>query len=123
MWVPLIENNEHNSEGADYFVRKHLGNIFSKSAHIDTILLACTHYPLLKDKIARFLPPGVKLLVQGEIIARSLSDYLHRHPEIESRCTRNGYNSFYTTDSVEEFNNHASIFYGHQITASHAELV
>jgi len=122
MWVPLIENNEHHSKGADYFVEKHLANLFLKSDEIDTILLACTHYPLLRDKIANRLPRHISLLVQGEIIARSLSDYLRRHPEIETRCTRNSQYSFYTTDSVEDFNQQAGIFFGQPVTSYHADL-
>ncbi|MEO7923296.1 MAG: glutamate racemase [Chitinophagaceae bacterium] len=122
MWVPLVENNEHNGHGADFFVKKHLHNIFEKGESIDVLLMACTHYPLLREKIEEYLPVGVKLISQGEIIAESLADYLERHPEIESHCTKTGKQDFYTTDSVEDFNYHAAIFYGQAITAKHIDL-
>ena len=122
MWVPLVENNEHQTEGADYFVQKHINNILSRNKDIDTILLACTHYPLLKEKIEKHLPPHVKLLSQGEIVAQSLKDYLHRHTEIESKISKEGQRIFYTTDSAEDFNNKASIFFGSNISATHLDL-
>lgn len=122
MWVPLVENNEYDSDGADYFVQKHLHHIFKQSPGIDTLLLACTHYPLLKRKILQFLPPGVTLLSQGSIIAESLADYLSRHPEIEERCTRTGSRNFFTTDSANDFDKAASIFYGGSITSNKLTL-
>jgi glutamate racemase len=118
MWVPLIENNEHLSHGADYFVKKHLHHIFQKGEKIDVLLLACTHYPLLKEKIEEYLPVGVKLISQGEIVANSLRDYLQRHPEIADKCSRNSKRSFYTTDSPQDFDNHARLFYGEPVNAS-----
>ena len=122
MWVPLVENNEYNGPGADFFVKKHIDNILAKSAQIDTILLACTHYPLLEEKIRMHLPGNVRLLSQGEIVASSLADYLHRHPEIESRCSKQGTRTFFTTDSVADFNNHASIFFGENLESHHVVL-
>lgn len=122
MWVPLVENEEYKSHGADFFVKKNLHNIFEKGENIDVILLACTHYPLLKEKIEEYLPIGVKLISQGEIIATSLADYLNRHPEIESRCSKNGQREFYTTDSTADFDNHASLFYGEPVSSRHVEL-
>lgn len=83
MWVPLIENNEHESEGADYFVKEGISNLLQKEPQIDTVLLGCTHYPLLLPKIRKYLPEGINLISQGKIVADSLSDYLKRHPEIE----------------------------------------
>lgn len=122
MWVPLIEANEHNQPGADYFVEKHIHQVFSQSARIDTLLLACTHYPLLKNKIERLLPAGVTLLSQGQIVADSLADYLLRHPEIEKECSKNGRQTFYTTDSTEDFDNHATIFFGEPVRSRHLDL-
>ena len=123
LWVPLIENNEHDKPGADYFVRAYTRQLMSQSGDIDTVLLGCTHYPLLKDKIAACLPPGSRIISQGEIVADSLADYLQRHPEIESRCSRNaGFLRFYTTDSTEDFDNHASIFYGSGLHSAHIAL-
>jgi glutamate racemase len=122
MWVPLIENNEHTGKGAEYFVKKHIDSLFSKSDNIDTVLLACTHYPLLIDTIKRFLPPNIQVLSQGEIVANSLADYLQRHPEIEKQCSKNAEYSFYTTDSVEDFDDHASIFFGQPVKSAHVSL-
>ena len=88
MWVPLVENNESDSPGADSFVKKHLDRIFAQSAEIDTLVLACTHYPLLREKIEKYLPQNVKLLSQGESVAHSLDDYLQRHPEVETKISK-----------------------------------
>jgi glutamate racemase len=122
LWVPLIENNEHESPGADYFVKEYLNLLLSKSGNIDTVLLACTHYPLLKNKIEQFLPAGCSLVAQGEIVAASLADYLQRHPEMENRCSKGGQRRFFTTDSVTDFDNHASIFYGKALKSEHIAL-
>ena len=122
MWVPLIENTEYNRPGADYFVKKHLDNIFSKSPLIDTLLMACTHYPLLKDKIEQFLPKGVTLLSQGQIVANSLADYLQRHTGIEQSCSKNGHLRFYTTNGTADFDSHASIFFGQAVQSKHVDL-
>jgi glutamate racemase len=122
MWVPLVENNEHLGEGADFFIERNLRSIFRKGKDIDTILLACTHYPLLRKKIAEHLPADVKLVSQGEIVANSLADYLERHPEIEELCSKNGERVFYTTDSPEDFDNHATIFFGEPVRSKHMDL-
>jgi glutamate racemase len=122
MWVPLIENNEHHNHGADFFIKKNLHNIFEKGPTIDVILLACTHYPLLKEKIEEYLPVGVKLISQGEIVAASLTDYLNRHPEIETVCSKKGSRIFYTTDSVEDFDAHATTFFNDPINSKHVDL-
>ena len=122
MWVPLVECNEHTGHGADYFVKKNLHSIFEKREDIDVILLGCTHYPLLKEKIEEYLPVAVKLISQGEIVAKSLVGYLQKHPEIESRCSKNGQRTFFTTDSTEDFDNHATIFYGELVSSNHVDL-
>ncbi|HET6253825.1 MAG TPA: glutamate racemase [Puia sp.] len=122
LWVPLIENNEHDKPGADYFVKEYMDQLRGQNPDIDTVLLACTHYPLLKDKIAASLPAGSRLIAQGEIVANSLADYLQRHPEIGTRCSRHGERLFYTTDSTEDFDNHARIFYGAELRSSHVQL-
>jgi len=110
MWVPLVENNEHDKPGADYFVRQHINNILSKDPQIDTIILACTHYPLLMNKIESFLPESVRMVAQGDLIAESLEDYLYRHTEMETRCSKNATCRFYTTESEEKFATMASLF-------------
>jgi glutamate racemase len=122
MWVPLVENNEYDKPGADYFIKKNLKSIFSKSDKIDTLLMACTHYPLLKNKIEQFIPEGVMILSQGQIVANSLFDYLHRHTEIEQRCSKNGHQIFFTTDSTDDFDSHASIFFGQTVQSRHLDL-
>lgn len=120
MWVPLVENNEYTSDGADYFIKKYIDELLDQSAAIDTILLACTHYPLLIDKIKEFSPADMTILSQGEIVAASLSDYLQRHPEIETRITKKGNKEFYTTDSPEDFDSHATHFFGEAVKSIHA---
>jgi len=110
MWVPLVENNEHNKPGADYFVEQHINNILAKDPLIDTLVLACTHYPLLKKKIRSFLPESVRIVSQGKLIAESLEDYLNRHPEMETRCSKNAGCRFYTTESELKFATMASLF-------------
>lgn len=110
MWVPLVENNEFDSPGSDYFVKKHLDHIFSVDPQIDTLVLGCTHYPLLAAKIKQYLPAGITLLSQGEYVAESLKDYLKRHPEMDSKLTRHGACRFLTTESADKFSEAASIF-------------
>ncbi len=122
MWVPLIENNEHEREGADYFVKQYIDSLMQKESGIDAVLLGCTHYPLLEKKIRQFLPAKVKLLSQGKIVAESLVNYLQRHPEMEKRLLKQEERRFFTTDSAEDFNNHAHLFYGTNIEAVHVEL-
>jgi len=122
MWVPLIEANEHTGPGADYFVKKHIQHVFSQSDKIDTLLLACTHYPLLADKIRQQLPAGVTLLSQGQVVAESLASYLERHPEIETQCSKGGRRMFFTTDAAEDFDNHATLFFGQAVKSQHLDL-
>lgn len=122
LWVPLIENNEHGNPGADYFVHEYIDGLLAQSPGIDTVLLACTHYPLMRDKIAEYLPADVQLIAQGEIVAASLADYLHRHESIEGRISKNGDRQFFTTDSAEDFDGHASVFYGQALVSEHIVL-
>ena len=122
MWVPLIENNEHLGPGADYFVKKDIDQLFNQSKQIDTLLLACTHYPLIADKIRKYIPTGTRIISQGEIVANSLSDYLERHPEIDEKCSKNGQRKFFTTDSSLDFDQHASFFYDQKVESDHVDL-
>jgi len=122
MWVPLIENNEHQSDGADYFVKKHLDHLMRLSPEIDTLLLGCTHYPLLMDKIKQHVSPAVSIVSQGEIVAQSLKDYLKRHPSMEASCSKNGTRRFLTTDDVAAFEAHATVFFGEEVKAELCEL-
>jgi len=110
MWVPLVENNESQSEGADYFIRQHIERLLQKDPLIDTILLGCTHYPLLMDKIRKFTPSHIRIIAQGEYVAESLQDYLRRHPEMDNLCSQGGTCRFLTTESEQKFKESASIF-------------
>lgn len=122
MWVPLVENREADHPGADYFVNKYTSEILNADPLIDTIVLGCTHYPLLLGKIKKALPPHVKIISQGEIVAQSLRDYLSRHPEIASRSTQNSQSKFITTEQPDKFNTLASIFLNDHIRATKVEL-
>jgi glutamate racemase len=122
MWVPLIENNEYNSPGADYFVKKDIDALLTQSKGIDTVLLACTHYPLLIEKIRESVSDNITILTQGKIVANSLKDYLARHPEMDEKCSKNGQRSFFTTDSAEDFDTHAAIFFGKPVKSAHLTL-
>ena len=110
MWVPLVENREYDNDGADYFVRKNLEHLFTSDPQIDTLVLGCTHYPLLEAKIRKYLPEGVTLFSQGPHVAESLNDYLVRHPEMSARLSKNGKSRFMTTESVDKFSEAASLF-------------
>jgi len=115
MWVPLVENSEFDKPGADYFVKKDIETILFQDPLIDTLVLGCTHYPLLLDKIKEYTPSSVRVVSQGQYIAHSLSDYLKRHPEIEKACLKNSNMIYYTTESAERFKESASIFLNREI--------
>jgi glutamate racemase len=116
MWVPLVENKEYDSPGADYFVKKHIENLIKKDTEIDTIILGCTHYPLLLTKINQFLPKGITVVSQGEYVAESLKSYLRRHPEMDTLCTKNGKCKFMTKESETKFSESASAFLNEEIS-------
>ncbi len=123
LWVPLIENGEHDKPGADYFVKEYLDQILAQSAGIDTLLLACTHYPLLAEKIKAYSPADIKVVAQGDIVAASLVDYLQRHPEMDEKLTRNGTQHFFTTtDDTADFDHYAEIFFSAKVKSSYAEV-
>lgn len=122
LWVPIVEAGEHESEAADYIVEKNLGQLLDQSPDIDTVLLACTHYPLLSPKILSELPEGIRLISQGSIVAESLKDYLQRHPEMEARLQRGGRMQFVTTDSAADFDQKASLFFGEAVASKQLHL-
>lgn len=122
MWVPLVEYNEHLSDGADYFVKKHIDNILAQNHQIDTLLLACTHYPLLLPKIKKYTPTNIQIITQGEIVAKSLVDYLNHHPEIDRVLTKNSSVQFYTTNDSETFSSQAQIFWQEPISVQKTEI-
>lgn len=115
MWVPIIENDEQDSEAADFFTKKYVGQLLSKDEDIDAVLLACTHYPILFDKIREHLPAHIDLVTQGQLVAASLKSYLERHDWMEQICSKGGKMDFLTTDSVTEFDAKASRFFGHTV--------
>lgn len=122
MWVPLVENHEYDSPGADFFIQKYLDQLFAQCNTIDTLLLGCTHYPLLINKIKCYIPETCRVMEQGDIVAKSLENYLFRHPEIEKKLDRNGSISLFTTDSAEQFSRQTEAFFGKAMDAQHVEL-
>lgn len=122
LWVPLVESGKANSDEADAVVAKDLSALFAQNDKIDTLVLGCTHYPLLMEKIRKHVPANVTLLSQGEIVADGLVDYLKRHPEMEHNCTKNGKLEFFTTGSLEDFDKHASVFYETSVVSKHISV-
>ena len=122
MWVSLVENNESQDEGADYFIRKYINQLLSKDPQIDTVILGCTHFPILLPKIRQYIPEHISVIAQGEYVAESLKDYLKRHPEMDAKCTKNGNCQFYTTEAEEKFSESASTFLKQQINVKHITL-
>lgn len=122
MWVPLVENNEYNKPGADYFVKKGIDDILQKDNLMDTLILGCTHYPLLLDKIKQYAPKEVNIISQGKYIAESLKDYLYRHPEMNSICSKEGTTKYLTTESAAKFKESATIFLNREVTAERINL-
>ena len=123
MWVPLVEYNEFTGEGADYFIKKDIDGLLSQDPDIDTIILGCTHYPLLWEKIRKYTPSHIHLISQGDYVAKSLKDYLERHPEMDARCTKKWSCRFLTTESVDKFEESAVIFLGQEkVAVQHISL-
>lgn len=121
-WVPLVEYNEADSPGADYFVKKRLDALAQKDSLIDTIILGCTHYPLLMPKIEKYKRPGVRIVAQGEYVANSLKDYLKRHPEMNEKCTKTGTCQYFTTENPMRFQEQAQVFLHEKIQVNHVDL-
>jgi glutamate racemase len=123
LWVPLVESGEYEKPGSDYFIQEYLDQIMAQSANIDTLLLACTHYPLLQDKIKAYLPANINVVSQGDIVANSLADYLQRHPELEQQISKQGTRKFFTTtDDTPDFDHHASRFFSAPVTSSYVSV-
>ncbi len=121
-WVPLIESNEHEKEGADFFVKQHIQNLLSKDDQIDAVILGCTHYPLMMEKIRKHLPGKIQIISQGEIVANKMKEYLQRHSEIETKCSKDGKIEFFTTDSSEVFSQNATLFFGKEIQSTQIDI-
>lgn len=122
MWVPLVENGEYDSEGADYFVKKDINALLEEDPLIDMVILGCTHYPLLEAKIRHFMPKHVKVVSQGAIVANSLADYLERHVDMRAKLTTGGSCQFLTTENPDMFRTAASSFLAEEIVAQHVDL-
>jgi len=119
MWVPIVENNEIGTQGADYFIKKNIQNILQKDKSLDTLILGCTHYPLLIEAIRKFVPVDINIVEQGKIVAEKLVDYLRRHPKMDEQLTKKGNIEFQTTESKENFENKAAVFLGEKVVAKH----
>ncbi|MBC7866183.1 MAG: aspartate/glutamate racemase family protein, partial [Gloeobacteraceae cyanobacterium ES-bin-316] len=122
MWVPLVENKEYETAGADYFVQQHIDRILGRDTEIDTLLLGCTHYPLLREKIKQFVPATVQVIEQGAIVAQSLKNYLERHPEIEQQCSKASSRAFFTTGDCSDFDEQGAHFFGENVNSIHLQL-
>lgn len=122
MWVPIVECGEAQNDGADWYVRKYVDQIMAQDPQIDTLLLGCTHYPILMPKIRKYAPQGVSIVPQGELVARSLQNYLQRHPEIDSRCSRRGTTSYLTTENPEKFDALATLFLNEPVHSEKIQL-
>ena len=122
LWVPIVENNEATGAGADYFVKKRIDHILWLDPDIDTLILGCTHYPILMPKIKQYVPEGIKIVSQGEYVAESLKDYLARHTDMDARCTKNGTVRYYTTENADKFKEAARIFITEDIQVEHIDL-
>lgn len=123
MWVPLVETNEYASDGADYFVKRHVERLLERDPEIDAIILGCTHYPILLEKIRKYTPEGVKLITQGTAVACSLKRYLENHPNMEALCTKGGTTLFCTTEADGKFGDQASLFLNQQIDVKTVTLL
>jgi len=122
MWVPIVENNEIGTEGAEFFIQRHIRNILAKDSEMDTLVLGCTHYPLLINTIREYVPAHINILQQGELTADKLHEYLQRHPEIKNRLSKNGQIEFQTTESAANFEEKATLFVGQKVNAVHVHL-
>lgn len=122
MWVPLVETGEYDSDGADYFVKRHIDNLMERDPEVDSVILGCTHYPILLDKIRKHMPGHVKLVTQGAAVAASLKSYLERHPRMEALCTKDGNTVFCTTEAGGKFGEQASLFLNHPIAVKNVTL-
>lgn len=122
LWAAIVEANEADSPGADYFVKKRIDALLRSDPQIDAVVLGCTHYPLLMNSIVKHVPPGVRIVPQGEYVANSLLHYLQRHPEIDARCTKQGTARYLTTENKDKFKENAQIFLHEQIDCQHVSL-
>ena len=123
LWAAIVEAGEADTDGADYFVKKRITQLFRNDPDIDTLILGCTHYPLLMHSIRQAVPDGTRIVTQGEIVVNSLKDYFRRHPDMDSRCTKHGTVRFMTTENPERFKECAQIFLNSNVEVEHVDLV
>ncbi|MCH2225237.1 MAG: glutamate racemase [Crocinitomicaceae bacterium] len=122
LWVPLIENNEHTSTDGKAFIKKDVEALLAKDPNLDSIVLGCTHYPVVKEYIESIVPKDVKIIAQGKIVAESLADYLDRHSKMEERCSKKGTIRFLTSENTEEFDENASVYLDQKVRSEHVSL-
>ena len=122
MWVPLVEDNEFNTPGGEFFIRQNIESVLSKDSELDTLILGCTHYPILLEQIRKFVPNSVKVIAQGEIVAKKLAEYLKRHLDMADKCSMNGITMYYTTENPRSFEEKASLFLDEKIVAEQMVL-
>ena len=122
LWASIVEANEADSPGADYFVKKRIDMLMRKAPEIDAVILGCTHYPLLMSSIVKHVPTGVRIIPQGEYVANSLRDYLNRHTAMDERLTKNGTCQYFTTESEDKFEETAQIFLHEKVNVKHVDL-
>mgnify|MGYP002678708420 FL=1 len=122
LWASIVEANEADSPGADYFVKKRIDMLMRKDPEIDAVILGCTHYPLLMSSIVKHVPTGVRIIPQGEYVANSLRDYLNRHTAMDERLTKNGTCQYFTTESEDKFEETAQIFLHEKVNVKHVDL-
>ena len=122
MWVPLVEDNEFNTPGGEFFIRQNIESVLSKDSELDTLILGCTHYPILLEQIRKFVPNSVKVIAQGEIVAKKLAEYLKRHLDMADKCSMNGITMYYTTENARSFEEKASLFLDEKIVAEQMVL-
>jgi len=122
MWVPLVENNSFNTIGGKYFIEQNINSILSRDGQIDTLILGCTHYPILMEQIKNCVSDSIRVIAQGEIVANKLVDYLNRHPEMAEKCSKNGLTKYYTTENPDSFEEKASLFLEEEIVANNIEM-
>ncbi len=122
LWASIVEANEADSPGADYFVKKRIDMLMRKDPEIDAVILGCTHYPLLMSSIVKHVPTGVRIIPQGEYVANSLCDYLNRHTAMDERLTKNGTCQYFTTESEDKFEETAQIFLHEKVNVKHVDL-
>ncbi len=123
LWAAIVEAGEADTEGAEYFVRKRIGQLLEKDPEIDAIILGCTHYPLLMNALKKAVPANITIVPQGEYVAASLRDYLNRHSEIDAQCTKNGTIRYFTTENPERFKECAALFLHEDVDVERVELV